>query len=329
MASPPPLAPKPAIKLFVKAGCDGASYGACPISQRIYMILALKSAVGGYPFTVYAINLAKATAEFTALGLRHVPAISYLQDHLDNVDEILEFLDDNFPKCDLSYDNILAEKACKDVFSKFCFFIKSVSKDAYGLTLELEKVDKYLAARKGRFLCGDTMTYLDCELLPKLQQIRVAGRDLKGFYLPATLTALWSYLKAAYATEVFRTTCPSDEEITLHWMERTETALTLPKPQRRKSALINPAQHQFSFDTPLDAPFSCDTPPDAKSQEISGPGTTAPANGTSKDAVPEMAQTDSETPDVGALNRDELAVSVPVPLSVPILPGIEPLKAHL
>lgn len=254
MAIPPQLPPKPPVKLFVKAGADCTSYGACPSAQRIYIILALKATSGELNFTVHAINLSKPTEEFRSLGLRSLPAVSHLNNHLDNLDEILEYIHNTFQKIDLSYDNILAEKACKDVFSKFCFFIKAVSKDAYGLTAELEKLDKYLIQRtrvKGPFMCGTRMTYLDCELLPKLQQIRVAGKEIKGYEVPVELAELWHYMDAAYQCEAFRASCPSDQEIILHWMERTETVMTIPKPQRRKSSLMNPAEHTYSFDVPV------------------------------------------------------------------------------
>ena len=317
--APPALPPKPSIKLFVKAGVDGVSYGACPASQRLYMILSLKSSLGGHKFTVYAVNLAKPSDEFKSLGLHLVPALSYLQDHFDHTDEILEYLEDNFPKGDLSYDNVLADKACKDVFSKFCFFIKSVSKDPFGLTSELERLDKFLAGRamtRGPFMCGNQMTFLDCELLPKLQQIRVAGRELKGYEIPANLTGLWGYLKAAYASQIFRNTCPSDEEITLHWMERTELGLTVGKPQRRKSALMNAEKHTYSFDTPLDGSAVVPEAP------VLGDGKTAAMK--ENEAVTGLAQENKNEEDllpesgaVTAVQKGEtLSLSVPV---VPVL----------
>ena len=42
------------------------------------------------------------------------------------------------------------------------------------LLQELIRLDRYLESRQTRFLCGDQMTFADCELLPKLQHIRVA-----------------------------------------------------------------------------------------------------------------------------------------------------------
>ncbi|GAV08587.1 hypothetical protein RvY_18253 [Ramazzottius varieornatus] len=274
----PEVQPKPAVKLFVKAGADGMSYGACLNSQRLFMVLTLKAQGGALNYSVHAVNLSKPTEEFTTLGLHNLPAISYLYDHLDKVEDIVEYLDCHFYKVDLSYDNIIAAKACKDFFPKFCFYIKSISKDAYGLTLELDRLDKYLSGRavsKGPFLCGGRMTHLDCEVLPKLQQIRVAGKALKGFDIPETMLGLWSYLKAAYATEAFRDACPSDEEILLHWMDRTEMTATVSTPKRERSTLMDPPQQTHSFHTPLDSSpteiSKSDTPKAATSTTSSGP----------------------------------------------------------
>ena len=37
------------------------------------------------------------------------------------------------------------------------------------------RIDELLASKGTRFLTGDTMCCFDCELMPKLQHIRVAG----------------------------------------------------------------------------------------------------------------------------------------------------------
>ena len=42
-----------------------------------------------------------------------------------------------------------------------------------------------------RFLTGDTMCCFDCELMPKLQHIRVAGHNFADFTIPSSLEALW------------------------------------------------------------------------------------------------------------------------------------------
>ena len=46
------------------------------------------------------------------------------------------------------------------------------------LVSHLRKIDESLNQRGTRFLTGDTMCCFDCELMPKLQHIRVAGKYL-------------------------------------------------------------------------------------------------------------------------------------------------------
>ena len=84
-------------------------------------------------------------------------------------------------------------------------------------------------------------------MLPKLQHIRVAARDLKGFEIPHELTALWRYLDTAYHTDVFTQTCPSDQEIVSHWVDKPQC------PQYTKEKKIQVAlgeQKTFSLSVP-------------------------------------------------------------------------------
>jgi len=55
----------------------------------------------------------------------------------------MEYLDGEFPAPALNYCNDEADAATKDLFSKFCFFIKDVNKDAGALENELRKLDTY------------------------------------------------------------------------------------------------------------------------------------------------------------------------------------------
>jgi chloride intracellular channel protein 2 len=43
------------------------------------------------------------------------------------------------------------------------------------LLAHLKNIDQHLEKRKSRFLTGETMCCFDCELMPRLQHIRVAG----------------------------------------------------------------------------------------------------------------------------------------------------------
>ena len=68
----------------------------------------------------------------------------------------------------------------RDLFSKFCFFIKGVTNSPTALLRELSKIDRFLANVSTPFLDGDDLTYVDCLLLPKLQHVRVAAKIYRG-----------------------------------------------------------------------------------------------------------------------------------------------------
>lgn len=235
------------VTLFVKAGDDGKRYGACPFCQRLFMLLLVKASEGQLHFQVATINLAKPADLFRKLGLRRVPAVRHGDTALDNVDEMIQYLDEKFPSPILTYNNVDAEKTCKDVFQKFCFYIKEVSKDSTQLQAELSRIDEYLANNGFKFLCANHMTHLDCELLPKLHHIRVASKALKGFIISPGLKHLWNYLSRAYKEEIFVKSCPSDQEIIVHWADKPET----PNLSMEARARMAKEQPTYAFSTPL------------------------------------------------------------------------------
>lgn len=51
----------------------------------------------------------------------------------------------------------------------------------------LRKINDHLAHRDTRFLTGDTMCCFDCELMPRLQHIRVAGKYFVDFEIPVSV----------------------------------------------------------------------------------------------------------------------------------------------
>ena len=177
--------------LYVKAGADGQRYGACPFCQRVFMVLLVKSLYGRAKlnFRVVTVNLARPPEEFRQRGLRRLPALvddDEVDDSdrsaspslvLDTCEDIISHIDAKYPDGGLlAYDNPAADLAVKDVFSRFCFYVKQVSKDPAQLQSELRRLDAFLSAQQPyRFLCGDSLCHLDLELLPKLQHIRYAS----------------------------------------------------------------------------------------------------------------------------------------------------------
>merc|ERR1712173_23962 len=99
-----------------------------------------------------------------------------------------------------------------------------VSKKA--LTNTLSKIDEMLASKGTRFLTGDTMCCFDCELMPKLQHIRVAGGFFANFHIPGNLTALWKYYGEMYKLDAFVQSCPADQDIINHYKLQQGTKMT-------------------------------------------------------------------------------------------------------
>uniref|UniRef100_A0A5S6QYE7 GST N-terminal domain-containing protein n=1 Tax=Trichuris muris TaxID=70415 RepID=A0A5S6QYE7_TRIMR len=193
----------PLLELWVRAGADGIRCGGCPVCQQIFMILLVKCDAGVLNFDVKTTNPYKPVEQFAAWGLRHVPALVHDDQMFDQPDDIIEYLDSAFPEPNLSCGNDKAQKTVKDLFSKFCFYIKEVNKDPTQLELALKKLDSYLLENKTKFLCGDKLTHLDCSILPKLHNIRLAVEYFKHYKIPSWLSGVWRYLDAGYHCDVF------------------------------------------------------------------------------------------------------------------------------
>lgn len=105
----------------------------------------------------------------------------------------------------------------------------------------LRKINEHLSQRNTRFLTGDTMCCFDCELMPRLQHIRVAGKYFVDFEIPVSrihflfmrehcimlnilfdcfqtrFTALWRYMYHMYQLDAFTQSCPADQDIINHY----------------------------------------------------------------------------------------------------------------
>lgn len=235
------------VELYIKAGRDGESIGGCPLCQRVFMVLLVKAGGGELSCRVTTVNSAK-PPEHIAKFVSRLPCLVHGDTIISDVDEIIAYVDSHFPYPPMAFDNARAAKACQDVFSKFTFYLKDVSRSPALLIAELQKMNSYLEEEPHRFLTRDnTPDHLDCAMLPKLQHIRVVSHIWKGFEMPHELTALWRYLDTCYNSDFFRQTCPSDQEIIHHWMNKPELG-RLPK---SAEALLNVGvPPKYSFDVP-------------------------------------------------------------------------------
>ncbi|KAK0061551.1 chloride intracellular channel protein 1 [Biomphalaria pfeifferi] len=234
------------VQLYVRAGWDGTGYGACPFCQRFYMVLDLKAKGHALTYDIISVNTARPPPEFRKFANR-LPVLKHDDEVIMDTEEIQQYLDVHFPKPDLRYTNRDAHTACLDVFSKFSFFIKNVSHTPDHLLKELSYLDSYLDRTGNKFMCGDELTNLDCNVLPKLQHIRVASKAFKDFEIPGSMTYLWGYLANAYKNDTFKKTCPSDQEIVHHWSEKKETT---PLPESKQKLYMVESTPRFSLDIP-------------------------------------------------------------------------------
>lgn len=114
------------------------------------------------------------------------------------------------------------------------------------LMAHLRKIDEHLGRKGTRFLTGDTMCCFDCELMPRLQHIRVAGKYFADFEIPETLVHLWRYMHHMYRLDAFLQSCPADQDIINHY--KLQQVLSLPFTTNRKSFLIF---YKCQFDSQL------------------------------------------------------------------------------
>jgi len=133
---------------------------------------------------------------------------------------------------------------------RFSYFVKDVSHTPAHLLDELHRLNAYLLSSGHRYLCSDDhLTHLDCIMLPKLHHIRVVAGALRDFRIPAELRGIWRYMEAAYKSDLFFKTCPSDDEIIAHWLEKPECRAVVDEATLSSAAFDRPPT--YSFNVPL------------------------------------------------------------------------------
>ncbi|UJR36188.1 hypothetical protein I4U23_028922 [Adineta vaga] len=230
------------LHLFIKAGRDGRSKGACPFCHDVFLKLLIKrEADNDFSFDVITINCANPPKEFKEIS-KKLPTLVHGDIVLSDVDDIEDYLDSSFPNYKLSHRDPEAFKIQSNVFTRFTYLIKDVTNNPQPLFDELEKINAFLQRRGTKYMCGNEITGLDCSLWPKLQHIRVAIDYILRLPIPTELTTLWNYLNSAYELDAFVKSCPSDQEIVLHWIRRETSS--------KEYLQLTKEEPRFSFDIP-------------------------------------------------------------------------------
>ncbi|CAF3264261.1 unnamed protein product [Rotaria socialis] len=229
------------LHLFIKAGTDGRSKGACPFCQDVFLKLLIKrEADSEFSFDVITINCKTPPKEFKEIS-KKLPTLVHGDIVLNDVDDIEDYLDSSYPNYKLSFDDPEALKIQSNVFKRFTYLIKDVHTNPQTLLYELEKIDKFLRERGTKYISANRITGLDCSLWPKLQHIRVAASYILNLSIPVEFSALWNYLASAYELDAFVKSCPSDQEIVLHWTRRESS---------KEYLQLTKEEPRFSFEIP-------------------------------------------------------------------------------
>nr|KAG5686977.1 hypothetical protein BaRGS_011886 [Batillaria attramentaria] len=179
-------------------------------------------------FTLIPVDISNKPPEF--LSLNPAGTVPVFEDTEKNVviadsAKITAYIHELFPEPDLQQNyNGPAVEACSGIFPKLAAFLKNKDPSATpalreALEEELTKLDTYLQSGgcQGKYLLCDTVSELDCSILPKLRHVQVAAKYFQKFEIPEKLTALQKYIKDGQSCEVFQQTACKDEEIIKGW----------------------------------------------------------------------------------------------------------------
>ncbi|XP_076351935.1 chloride intracellular channel Clic-like [Tachypleus tridentatus] len=211
----------PEIELIIRASTiDGRRKGACLFCQEYFMDLYLLAELKTISLKVTTVDMLKPPPDFRSNFDSTPPPIliDNGQAILDN-EKIERYIMKNVPGgYNLFIQDKETAKVIENLFSKFKLVLtRGGDPTKRALLNQLSNINDHLGTRPGRFLTGDTMCCFDCELMPRLQHIRVAGKHFSDFEIPVDLTNLWQYMYHMYQLDAFTQSCPADQDIINHY----------------------------------------------------------------------------------------------------------------
>ncbi len=159
---------------------DNSHKSSCPICQRWFMVLFLKSEAKELALTVFPVNMKNPEPEFKEYHATP-PVVVLVQENIALTDNlrIEQYITSRFTSLDLTSSKE-AEVVCSDVYIKFNAYLKTVDQSVQAkerqLLIELKRINDFLETNGTQFLSGNEITLIDCDIMPKLQHIRVAGK---------------------------------------------------------------------------------------------------------------------------------------------------------
>lgn len=241
----------PEVELLIKASTvDGRRKGACLFGQEYFMDLYLLAELKTITLKVTTVDMQKPPADFrTKFEAAHPPILIHDGVVVVENDQIERHIMKEVPGGhNLFVQDYETEARIETLYKKFKMMLHQNSEHAKNSLLNcLRLIDGHLAKKSTRFLTGDSICCFDCELMPRLQHLRVAGDYFCNFKIPADLHNLWSYMNTMYRLSAFVESCPADQDILHHYklqlglkVERHEE---LAKPSMTKSVPESIAKH--------------------------------------------------------------------------------------
>lgn len=90
--------------------------------------------------------------------------------------DVASRIENVYSVCTVESSQFLVFNSLNFYYQKFkLMLLKKEEASKNALLSQLRKIDEHLGKRGNRFLTGDTLCCFDCELMPRLQHIRVAG----------------------------------------------------------------------------------------------------------------------------------------------------------
>jgi len=213
----------PEIELIIKASTiDGRRKGACLFCQEYFMDLYLLAELKTISLKVTTVDMQKPPPDFRS-NFEATPPPILIDGGLAVLEK--EKIERHIMKTIPGGHNLFVQDKevatlIENVYSKFkLMLLKKDETSQKSLITQLAKIDSHLGKKGSRFLTGDTLCCFDCELMPRLQHIRVAGSFfVTGFEnIPDDLHNLWKYMANMYSLDAFTQSCPADQDIINHY----------------------------------------------------------------------------------------------------------------
>jgi len=207
----------PEIELIIKASTiDGRRKGACIFCHEYFMDLYLLAELKTISLKITTVDMKRPPADFrTNFEAAQPPILIDTGVAILENEKIERHIMKHVPGGhNLFVSDQDVNKRIENLYNRFKVMLVRKDEAAKKSVINiLKRLDETLAEKGTRFLTGDTLCCFDCELMPKLQHIRVAGKYFENFDIPQEFTHLWQYVKEMYELDAFVQSCPADQDI--------------------------------------------------------------------------------------------------------------------